>query len=77
MTITATTETEDMVITYEAETERSDYGVPGSPVWYEIVDVEVVGVEIMGVEVDPKTLPKELIGELREMAPVEDSDGWS
>jgi len=76
MTITATTETEDMVISYEAETERSDYGVPGSPVWYEIVDVEVVGVEIMGYEVDPKTLPKELIAELREMAP-EDSDSWS
>jgi hypothetical protein len=77
MTVTATTETEDMVISYEAKAERSDYGVPGSPVWDEIVDVEVVGVEIMGVEVDPKTLPKELIAELREMAPVEDSDSWS
>jgi len=76
MTITATTETEDMVISYEAKTERSDYGVPGSPVWYEIIDVEVVGVEIMGVEVEPKTLPKELIAELREMAP-EDSMDWS
>lgn len=75
MTITATTETEDMVITYHAEAERSDYGVPGSPVWYEIVDVEVVGVEIMGVEVDPKVLPDDLISELREMAP-EDSDMW-
>jgi hypothetical protein len=50
MTITATTETEDMVISYEDKTERSDYGVPGSPVWDEIVDVEVVGVEIMGYD---------------------------
>lgn len=76
MTITATVETEDMVITYSAETERSDYGVPGSPVWDEIVDVEVTGVEIMGVEVDPKVLPKNLINDLCEMAP-EDSDEWS
>jgi len=75
--IKATYSGEDFDVTFTANTERSDYGVPGSPVWYEIIDVEVVGVEIMGVEVDPKTLPKELIGELREMAPVEDSMDWS
>lgn len=77
MTITATTTTtDDMTITYEAKVEKSDYGVPGSPVWYEIVDVEVTGVEIMGFDVDPKTLPKELIEELCEMAP-QDTMDWS
>lgn len=32
-----------------ATTERSDYGVPGSPVWDEIVDIEVEEFEINGV----------------------------
>jgi len=75
MSLTATVETQEMVITFEAEVEQSDYGVPGSPVWDEITDVEVIAVELWGYDVDPKTLPKGLINEMLEQAP-EDIDSY-
>jgi len=74
MSLTATVETDDMIITFEAETERGDYGFPGSPVWDEIKDVEVIGVELWGHDVDPKTLPKSLIKEMLEQAPQDPED---
>jgi len=74
MSLTATVETDDMEITFEAEFERGDYGVPGSPVWDEIKDVEVVDVAIWGHDVDPKTLPKGLIKEMLEQAPQDPED---
>jgi len=71
---TAIVETDDMEITFEAEFERSDYGVPGSPVWDEIKDVEVVGVAIWGHDVDLKGLSKNLIKEMLEQAPQDPED---
>jgi len=71
---TATVETDDMEITFEAEFERGDYGVSGSPVWDEIKDVEVIGVAIRGHDVDPKALPKSLIKEMLEQAPQDPED---
>jgi len=71
---TATVETDDMEITFEAEFERGDYGVPGSPVWDEIKDVEVIGVAIRGHDVDPKTLPKGLINDMMRHAPQDPED---
>jgi len=74
MSLTATVETQEIVITFEAEFERGDYGVPGSPVWDEITDVEVIGVEIWGHDVDPKALSKGLIKEMLEQAPQDPED---
>jgi hypothetical protein len=72
----ATYELEDMVITFEANMERNDYGVSGSPVWYEPSDVEVVAVEILGVDVDPKVLPKALINEMLSYADEIEAEEW-
>jgi hypothetical protein len=36
MTMTATYSGEELNVTFVAQTERSDYGVPNSPVWYEV-----------------------------------------
>lgn len=60
----ATVETEDMTMVFTATMERNDYGVSGSPVWYEATDIELDSLEIMGYEVNLKALPKELVGDL-------------
>jgi hypothetical protein len=36
MTMTATYNGEELNVTFVAESERCDYGVEGSPVWYEV-----------------------------------------
>jgi len=74
MSLTATVETQEMVITFEAETERGDYGVPGSPVWDEITDVEVIGVAVWGKDVDPKIFSKNIINQMLELAPQDPED---
>jgi len=60
----ATVNTEYMTLVFTAIMERSDYGVPGSPVWYEPTNIELDSIEIMGYPVDLKALPKGLVGEL-------------
>jgi hypothetical protein len=63
MTVTATYDSGDIEVVFTAETERSDYGVPNSPVWDEVnVDtIEIMYLTILGVEVDPRQLPKDLL----------------
>lgn len=34
----------------------NDYGVPGSPVWYEIEDIEIDNIDVNGVSYTPKQL---------------------
>lgn len=53
-----------------AHMERSDYGVPGSPVWYEPTDIEFAEytVTIAGVDVKIKDLPKVLVDALLDEA---------
>jgi hypothetical protein len=62
MTVCAKYETDDLEIHYTAETERNDYGVPGSPVWYEVNPdtVNVLSINILGVDVRLKDLPTDL-----------------
>lgn len=43
-----------VAVTLSAVPERCDYGVSGSPVWYEPKDVQVEGFEINGEGFDPK-----------------------
>lgn len=64
----ATYNSGDVAVEYVATMERSDYGVPGSPVWFEPQDVEVVSVEILGIEVAFEALSKELQSEILAMA---------
>jgi len=51
-----------------ATAERSDYGVRGSPVWYEAVDAEMDSLEIEGMEVSIDMLPKEVRELIEEKA---------
>lgn len=53
MTVSATYHGEEMTVSFTAETERTDYGVPGSPVWDEIdpTTIRVSSLEILGVEI--------------------------
>jgi len=59
---TATYSSDDMTVIFTAETERSDYGVPGSPIFYEINpdSVQIHSLEILGVEVKLSELPAAL-----------------
>lgn len=63
MTVTATHRGEEIEVSFTAETERTDYGVPRSPVWDEIdpSSIRVASIEILGVEIKHLAyLPKEL-----------------
>jgi len=57
-------------VSFVAETEATDYGVPGSPTWHEVRDdtVEVQTLEILGVDVDPAALPKDLLAAIMELS---------
>ena len=62
MTVQATYSGEELNVTFVAQTERSDYGVPNSPVWYEVKPdtIEILHFDILGIDVDPRILPQEL-----------------
>jgi len=64
--------------TLSARMERTDYGVPGSPVWYEPEDIEFdLTINIAGVDVEIKDLPKVLRDALLEEAiNVTESGEW-
>ena len=52
----------EITVSFTAETEKADYGVPGSPVWDEIDPdtIEVTALEILGVDVNIDDLPADL-----------------
>jgi hypothetical protein len=62
MTVQATYSGEELSVTFVAATERSDYGVPNSPVWDEVIpdSIEILHFDILGINVDPRILPPEL-----------------
>ena len=62
MIATATYESDDLRVTFVCQMERADYGVRGSPSWWEPVQdtAEIDELEILGVSVDPQALPKDL-----------------
>ena len=50
--------------------ERNDYGVPGSPVWWEPAHEEIVSIEILGIEFDEKSLPSRLVDAIYSLSEV-------
>ena len=62
MTMTATYSGEELNVTFQAQAERCDYGVEGSPVWDEVNPdtIEILHFDILGIDVDPRILPPEL-----------------
>jgi hypothetical protein len=61
----------DMIeVDFRVEMERADYGVPGSPVWWEPIwdTLEVDTLSVLGVDVAIESLPKELREAILELA---------
>lgn len=54
---TCTFSGEELEVTFIGKAVRTDYGVPGSPVWDEIEDIEISSLTILSIPVDPKVLP--------------------
>jgi hypothetical protein len=57
-------------VDFRVEMERADYGVPGSPVWWEPIwdTLEVDTLSVLGVDVAIESLPKELREAILELA---------
>lgn len=68
MKMYATYKGEDFSVVFSGYGEKIDYGVPGTPVWYEVEDPEVEVVSILGVNVDFESLPKELQESIMELS---------
>lgn len=70
MICTATFTGEELQVEFTAQAERTDYGVPNSPVWDEILPetIEVYTLSIMGVDVDLEELPKPLQKAIMDIA---------
>lgn len=69
----------DVRVDCTARMVRNNYGVSGSPVWYEPEDIECdETVEIEGVRVKLSVLPKELQDIIcdRASSAVDDEHGW-
>jgi len=62
MIATAKYESDDLRVSFVCQMEHADYGVKGSPSWWEPVPetAEIDELEILGVSVDPAALPTDL-----------------
>lgn len=51
---------EEIEVSFTADAERNDYGVPRSPVWYDANPntIKIETLTILGTDVDPDTLYK-------------------
>jgi len=60
MAVTGTFTGSEIEVSFRAQTERTDYGVPGSPVWNEIDPdtIEVFNLTILGHDVNIDDLPE-------------------
>ena len=70
MTVQATYSGEELSVTFVAQTERCDYGVPNSPVWDEVNNdsIEILHFDILGFDVDFRTLPPEVQAAIHALA---------
>lgn len=59
---------EELKVTFSGTMEKTDFGVPGSPEWDDIRDIQITAVTLLGVEFDPKTLSKSLQDRLMSLA---------
>jgi hypothetical protein len=62
MTVFGNYNGEEITARFSALTEPSDYGVPGSPSWDEVVytSVRIESLEMLGREINVDDLPKQL-----------------
>jgi len=67
---------EETTIVFTGRWIKDSYGVPGSPEWWEVENVEIDRVFLYDVEVDHKKLPAELLDVFYELAGEIDSQDW-
>lgn len=69
MKFTGTYESEDLCVRFVADGMKCDYGVPQSPVWWDIDEntIEVEYVEILGITMDLSKLPSDLMDRLYDL----------
>jgi hypothetical protein len=67
MTGRATYAGEEIYVVFTANMVRSDYGVRGSPVWYEPEDHDVESISILGIDVNINDLPDALQNAIMEL----------
>ena len=58
----------EIEVSFTANAIKADYGVPGSPVWYEPQDIEINELTIMGTPVDVSTLPDAVKSNIFELS---------
>lgn len=58
---------EEITVNFTGRRVPSDYGVPGSPTWNDIEDIEITSIEILGVNVSLDALPANLQTALFEL----------
>lgn len=59
---------EEIYATFSGTPISNDYGVPGSPVWTTIEDIEIDSLEILGISVDIDALPIPLQERILELS---------
>ena len=72
----ATYHGEEVTVVFEGDWIKNDYGVPRSPTWWEVDNIEVVEVCIYGVKVDHKKLPPELLDVFYELSDELEQSDW-
>lgn len=68
MQLTALLVSDDFSACFKARGERNDYGVPGSPTWWEAQDIELASFEFLGQPVPIEKLPDAIEAALLEQA---------
>jgi len=68
MQLTALLVSADFSAWFTARGERNDYGVPGSPTWWEPQDIELAAFEFLGRDVPLNQLPDAIEAALLEQA---------
>ncbi len=65
---TAKYDGDEVYVWFSCDMEKSDYGVPGSPVWFEPQNIKIDEIEILGVGVKAKDLPSDLVNALHALS---------
>ena len=62
--------TGSIAVEFNCRMECQDYGVPGSPTWWEPISdsITIQWIEILGIEVNEHSLPKELLNAIYELS---------
>lgn len=64
----ASYEGDELIVMFKSTWSKTDFGVRGSPTWYEMDGVEIEELHILGTEVNPSTLSSETLSAIHALA---------